>query len=89
MPIYAPIQDMQDTAAFSKLVENSPEPIIITKNGCEQFVVICSKDYNELRELQAKNQIMERLLVAERERAIRTHKDTKNSISSLRNQYDL
>lgn len=89
MPTCVPIKDIRDTAAFSELVEKSPEPITVTKNGYDQFVVIRSKDYDKLRELQAKNQIMERMLVAERERATAAHTDAKDSIASLRERYDI
>ena len=89
MPTCVPIKDIRDTAAFSELVEKSSEPITVTKNGYDQFVVIRSKDYDELRELQAKNHIMERMLVAERERAAGAHVDANKSIALLRAQYDL
>ena len=89
MPTCIPIKDIRDTVAFSKLVETSPEPVIVTKNGYDQFVVIRSKDYDEIRELQAKNRIMERMLVAERERAAGSHANAEDSIASLRAHYDL
>lgn len=89
MPICVPIKDIRDTAAFSELVETSSEPITVTKNGYDQFVVIRSRDYDELRELQAKNQIMERMLIAERERATNMRSDARESISSLRAQYGI
>ena len=40
MPISVPIKDMKDTASFAHLVENSAEPVIVTKNGYDQFVVL-------------------------------------------------
>lgn len=89
MPTCVPIKDLRDTAAFSELVEKSAEPITVTKNGYDQFVVIRSSDYDELRDLQAKARIMERMLVAERERATNAHVDAKESIASLRSRYGL
>ena len=89
MPTCIPIKDLRDTAAFAELVETSPGPVIVTKNGYDQFVVIRSKDYDEIRELQAKNRIMERMLVAERERTANSHTNSKDSIASLRAHYDL
>lgn len=89
MPKCVPIKDLRDTAAFSELVEKSPEPITVTKNGYDQFVVIRSRDYDELRDLQAKARIMERMLVAERERAAGAHTDAKEAIDSLRSRYGL
>ena len=89
MPTCIPIKDLRDTAAFAELVETSPGPVIVTKNGYDQFVVIRSKDYDEIRELQAKNHIMERMLIAERERAANSHANAKDSLASLRAHYDL
>lgn len=89
MPTCVPIKDMRETAAFAELVENSDEPVIVTKNGYDQFVVIKSKDYDELSHMQAKIHIMERMLVAERERAAGACVDAKESIAGLRDRYDL
>ncbi|WP_139652052.1 type II toxin-antitoxin system prevent-host-death family antitoxin [Raoultibacter phocaeensis] len=89
MPTCIPIKDIRDTAAFAELVETSPGPVIVTKNGYDQFVVIRSSDYDEIRELQAKNRIMERMLVAERERAAGSHTSAEDSIASLRAHYGI
>lgn len=89
MPVCVPIKDMRDTVAFSQLVEKSPEPITVTKNGYDQFVVVRSKDYDELRKAQARIQILERMIIAERERAEGLHIDAKDSIVQIRARYDL
>ncbi len=89
MPVCVPIKDMRDTVAFSQLVENSPEPITVTKNGYDQFVVVRSKDFDELRKAEARNRILERMIIAEHERAEGLHIDGKDSIAELRAKYDL
>ena len=46
MAVCVPVRDMKDTAAFAKLVKESPEPITVTKNGYSEFVVMRSEDYD-------------------------------------------
>ena len=40
MPSCVPISDIKDTVAFSRKVATAGEPVIVTKNGYEQFVAI-------------------------------------------------
>ena len=63
---------MRDTAAFANLVETSLKPIIATKNGYDQFVVLHSRDYDAPKNSEAKSQLMSPLSLAEQERP-RTH----------------
>lgn len=87
MPVCVPIKDMRDTAKFSELVEREPGPITVTKNGYDQFVVMRSSDYDELLRMEAKNRIMERMLVAERERAEDKSLNLHDALASLRKRY--
>lgn len=89
MPTCVPIKDMRNTAAFSKLVDASTEPITITKNGYDQFVVLKSEEYTRLCKLQAENDLMQRIMIAERERANKEFVDTQESLSSLRKAHGL
>ena len=41
----------------------------MTRNGCDQFVMLCSGDYDELLEADARAHLLERMLETERERA--------------------
>jgi len=45
MPICIPIKDLRDTAAFDAMVESSPTPITVTKNGYDRFVCVKSSDF--------------------------------------------
>lgn len=65
MPICVPISDMKDTAKFTELVLESPEPIIVTKNGYDAFVVQRSDTYSANSLLSPKEKLMERILEAE------------------------
>lgn len=49
MPACVPIKELRDTATFLKLVESeSPKPVIVTKNGYDEFVVLSSAEYDRL-----------------------------------------
>ena len=89
MPTCVPIEDMRDTAAFARMVETAPGSVTVTKNGYDQFVVIRSRDYDDLRDSEARARIMERMLLAERERVEGRHVDTAVSLAELRSRYGL
>lgn len=61
MPSRVPISDIKDTVAFSKKVATAGEPIIVTKNGYEQFVVIDSELLRSYRK-ETPEEHLERLL---------------------------
>lgn len=89
MPVCVPIKDMRDTAAFSQLIEKSAEPVIVTKNGYDQFVVIKSRDFDKLKQAAAKAHLMERLAQAEAERSAGMTLDAYASIDEIAQQYGL
>ena len=84
MPTVVPIKDLRDTAKFSALVESSPGPVTVTKNGYGSFVVMRVEDYDALTEEQAKAQLMARMSIAERERAEHAGRDAFEHIRELR-----
>ena len=45
MPTAVPVRDLKNTAAFARLVDESPEPITVTKNGYDKFVAMRRQDY--------------------------------------------
>lgn len=47
MPRIIPIRDLKDTAAISKMCEESTDPIYITKNGYGDMVIMSMKAYEE------------------------------------------
>lgn len=89
MPTCVPIKDLRDTVSFSHLVETSPEPIIVTKNGYDQFVVLRSRDYDELKQADARAKLMERIALAEKERAAGKSADAFDSLAELKARHGL
>lgn len=89
MPVAVPIRDMRDTAKFSELVESSPSPVIVTKNGYSKFVVMRSEDYDELAAERAKAHLMSRIAIAERERAAHAGVDFYQALEEIEAKYGL
>lgn len=56
MPRIIPIRDLKNTATISKYVEESNEPVFVTKNGYGSMVIMSIEVYE--REI-AKNQMIE------------------------------
>ena len=92
MPICVPIKDMKDTAKFSRLVEEADGPITVTKNGYDAFVVMRSADYDHLvnREREeAKQRLLDRIAIAEHEKAEGKWVDGRSTFAELRKQYGM
>ena len=89
MPVCVPIKDMRDTAKFSELVESTPGPVTVTKNGYSKFVVMRSEDYDLMAQERAKAHLMSRIAIAERERAAGQSRDAFEALNDLEARYGL
>lgn len=89
MPICVPISDMKDTAKFTELVLESPEPIIVTKNGYDAFVVQRSDTYTTNSLLSPEEKLMEMILEAEDDIKNGRVYDGDEFESELRSKYGL
>lgn len=89
MAICVPVRDMKDTAAFAKLVKESPEPITVTKNGYSEFVVMRSEDYDMMREEVAKARLVRVLADADNAYEQGEYVDGATFIAAMREQYGL
>lgn len=47
MPRIIPIRDLKDTAAVSRMCNESSDPVYITKNGYGDMVIMSMKAYEE------------------------------------------
>lgn len=89
MAFCVPIKDMKDTAAFSRMVEESFGPVTVTKNGYDTFVVMKSADYEAIQEELAKARLLARVAQAENEYATGDYADGKEFAAAVRAQYGL
>ncbi len=89
MPTCVPIKDLKDTARFARLVEESPGPVTVTRNGYDAFVVMRSADYDALQQEPAKQRLLARIALAEREKAEGRVIDGPTADRRLREKYGL
>ena len=89
MSLCVPIKDLRDTAAFDEMVTSSPTPIIVTKNGYDRFVCVKSSDFNRWEQAEARARLLERIMVAERERIEGKSVDAFEATESLKEKYGL
>ena len=84
MPRVIPIQDLQDTAAISRMCNESLEPI--TKNGCDDMVIMSLKAYEQKMLMQ---DVYGKLASAEAELNAGKTRDALASLNGLRAKYGL
>lgn len=89
MATCVPIKDLRNTAAFDELVENSPTPITVTKNGYDRFVCIRSEDYNRLARAKAEADLMARIEICEYEKEHNLDRDAFEALEEMGRKYCL
>ena len=87
MTTCVPIKELKNTADFTKLVENSDSPVIVTKNGCEAFVALSTSAYEALEmEAARSRQSIDR---AEADIAAGRTVEAHTAINDIRSRYGL
>lgn len=89
MALCVPVRDMKDTAAFAKLVRESPEPVTVTKNGYSEFVVMRSEDYDLMCEEVAKARLVRVLVDADKAYEAGEYIDGDSFVADLKERYGL
>ena len=84
-----PVSDLKDTTALSEKVAQAGEPVIVTKNGYEKFVIIDAELFREYRR-ETPEEHLERLL-QESDRDIRAGRvsDVRRDLEEMRARYGL
>lgn len=80
-----PIRDLKDTTNISQMCHASKEPIIITKNGYEDMVIMSAEVYNRIRLYS----VYEKLVEAENDIAEGKVTDAFSAMSAMRSKYGL
>ena len=80
-----PIRDLKNTGEISQLWHASDEPIVVTKNGYEDMVIMSAEVYNRVR----LHSVYEKLMEAERDIEAGRVTDARASLRNLRSKYDL
>lgn len=89
MPVCVPLSELKDTAAFSRKVAALDEPVIVTKNGYENMIVMSPDTFSKYR-LESPEEQLERL-IAEAEVGIRMGRtsNARTDLLEIRSQYGL
>jgi len=86
MPQIVPIKALKNTSGISELCHSAGEPIFITKNGYGDLVIMSMETY-EKKLLY--HDVYAKLDVAEREIAHGRTKNARESLSALREKYNV
>ena len=89
MPTCVPIKELKNTAEFSRLVEESPNPVIITKNGYDSFVAMTTQAYEALKLEAARAKLYQIVAQSERDIAENHTAEAHSAIAEARNRYAL
>ena len=69
MAIAVPVRDTKDTASFAKTVSEAGGPVIVTKNGREEYVALSMDEYDSLKYRATMADLYASLLASERQGA--------------------
>ena len=69
MTVAVPVKETKDTAGFAKKVAEAGGPVLVTKNGHEEYVALSIEEYDSLRHKAAMADLYAALLVSERQGA--------------------
>lgn len=89
MPTCVPIRDLKNTAKFSQLVEESAEPITVTRNGYDAFVVMRSEDYSAMQRSIVEAKLISRIDRAEEEIQLKHHIPADAFREEIRERYGI
>lgn len=89
MPIRVPVREMKDTAKFGKLVEESSEPVIVTRSCSDAYVVMMSDAYDAIRQALACMKLYEIVDRAEAELAAGEYVEGTAFLQELRTRHGL
>ena len=89
MPRCIPIKEIKNTTEFARIVEESPEPVIVTRNGREAFAAMSIELLDAMRMERARAELYR--LLDEAEEASREGRvvDARESIKRTRDRYGL
>lgn len=80
-----PIRDLKNTAAVSEMCKKANSPIVVTKNGYSDMVIMSAEVYERMRLYS----VYEKLMQAEDDIAENRVSDARCSLNDLRTKYGL
>lgn len=89
MPICVPISELKDAAAFSRKVGCAGEPVIVTKNGYEEFIVMDPALFRTYRKETPEEELERLLKEADRDIELGRVRDARSVLAEIRETYGL
>lgn len=89
MATCVPISDLKDTAAFSRKIASAGEPVIVTRNGYEEFVVLDPALFRKYRRETAEEELERLLEEADRDIELGLVCDAHAGLAEIRSAYGL
>ena len=80
-----PIRDLKNTAAVSEMCKKANSPIVVTKNGYSDMVIMSAEVYERMRLYS----VYEKLMQAEDDIAENRVSDARGLLNDLRTKYGL
>lgn len=87
MATCVPVRELKDTAHFLSIVEDSREPVTVTRNGREAIIVMTPEMYGSLRSELAHERLMRKLDRAETELSRGEGVDGPSFMAAMRVKY--
>lgn len=89
MPTAVPVRDLKDTAKFCQTVRDSTEPIVVTRNGYDEFFVLSPDLYRELDMVRRRQELYEIVDAAESRLSAGEGIPARLALSQIRQHHDL
>lgn len=89
MATCVPISDLKDTTSFARKVAAAGEPVVVTRNGYEEFIVIDPVLFRSYRKETPEEQLERLLSEADHDITAGRFSKAKDGISEMRRAYGL
>ena len=89
MPTAVPVRDLKDTAKFCQTVRESEGPIVVTRNGYDEFYVITPEQYREIDMALRRQALYESVDAAEDRLAAGKGVPARSALAEIRQHHGL
>ena len=89
MPTCVPVSELKDTASFVRRVKAAGEPVIVTKNGHEEFVAIDPEVFRSYRKETTEERLERLLSEADLDVALGRVSEARAGMDDIRRAYGL
>lgn len=84
-----PIKDLKDTAKICEKVREANEPIVVTRNGYAEMVIVRPDEYEAMHRAQVMQEIIDAIAAAEERMDNGEYTDVQDDIERWRAKYGI